>query len=139
MLIRKKSTNFAGRITQNGKRMRNGLIIGIAFATLLALTACGNSRRDEIEQRREALKHKQDASLQAAQQELARVDSALEITKAEYARMKAEVDQKRAELRATEEELMRVNLLRVKRDSLQVQWDMLGAKIKYIRVKMKEL
>ena len=121
------------------EKMRNIFLIGIALIALLAVTACGNSRRDEIEQRREALRHKQDSSLQAAQQELAQVDSTLEITKAKYARMKAEVDQKRAELRATEEELMTLNLLRVKRDSLQVQWDLLGAKIKYIRLKQKEL
>ena len=119
--------------------MRNIFLIGIALIALLAVTACGNSRRDEIEQRREALRHKQDSSLQAAQQELAQVDSTLEITKAKYARMKAEVGQKRAELRATEEELMTLNLLRVKRDSLQVQWDLLGAKIKYIRKKQKEM
>lgn len=118
--------------------MRHTYILIWLVAALLT-AACGNSRRAEIDARKAALKHKQDSTLLAAQQELTQVDSALEVTKAEYARMKAEVDRKRAELRATEEELMSVNLLRLKRDSLQVQWDMLGAKIKYIRVKMKEL
>ena len=110
----------------------------IIAATLLT-TACRNSHREEIEQRREALKQKQDSSLQAAQQELAIVDSTLQAVKTEYERKKAEVETHKAELKATEEELTDLTLLRVKRDSLQVQWDLLGAKIKYIRVKMKEL
>jgi hypothetical protein len=104
------------------------------------LTACtDNSRRDEIEQRKAALRHKQDSTLAASQQELALVDSALEATKAEYERMKAEVEQHKNELRATADELTALTLLRVKRDSLQVQWDVLGAKIKYIRKKQEEL
>ena len=53
--------------------------------------------------------------------------------------MKAVVEQHKAELRATEEELTALTLLRLRRDSLQVQWDVLGAKIKYIRVKQAEL
>ena len=118
--------------------MRKTMFLMLLAAMLL--TACGNSeRRKEIGQRRVALQHKQDSSLLAAQQELAIVDSTLEAVKAEYERMKVEVEQHRAELRATEEELMTLNLLRVHRDSLQVQWDMLGAKIKYIRQKQKEM
>lgn len=119
--------------------MRSSFLTIIALAALLAVTACGNSRRDEIEQRWEALKHKQDSSLQAAQQELAIVDSALEATKAEYEQKKVIVEAHKAELKATEEELTSLTLLRVKRDSLQMQWDMLGAKIKYIRKKQKEM
>jgi hypothetical protein len=110
------------------------------LTVVLLLTACGNSeRRNEINQRRAALIHKQDSSLQAAQQELAIVDSTLEAVKAEYERMKVEVEQHRAQLRATKEELLTLNQLRVYRDSLQVQWNMLGAKIKYIRQKQKEM
>ena len=40
---------------------------------------------------------------------------------------------------ATEQELTDLTLLRMKRDSLKVQWDLLGAKIKYIRQKQKEI
>jgi hypothetical protein len=101
--------------------------------------ACGNSRRDEIDQRKAALKHKQDSTLLATQQELAVVDSTLEAVKAEYEQMKVMVEEHKAALKATEEELTALTLLRIRRDSLQVQWDVLGAKIKYIRVKMKEL
>ena len=119
--------------------MKKSIITTLVLATLL-LTGCGQSeRRKEIDQRRAALQHKQDSSLLAAQQELAIVDSTLEAVKAEYERMKVVVEQHRAELRATEDELMALNLLRVHRDSLQVQWDLLGAKIKYIRQKQKEM
>ena len=107
----------------------------------MLVVACGGDspRRAEIEQRRAALRHKQDSSLLAAQQELAVVDSTLEAVKAQYERMKAEVEQHKADLCATEEELTGLTLLRMRRDSLQVQWDVLGAKIRYIRQKQTEL
>ena len=114
----------------------------IAFALIIATLmtmACGNSRKDEIEQRRTALKQKQDSSLLAAQQELAIVDSTLEVIKAEYEKKKNEVEAHKAALQATEEELTDLTLLRIQRDSLQVQWNVLGAKIKYIRQKQKEM
>lgn len=113
------------------------IVITVITATLLC-TACGNSRRDEIEARKAALKHKQDSSLAAAQQELAIVDSTLEAVKAEYEQKKKEVEAHKAALQATEEELTNLTLLRMHRDSLQVQWNALGAKIKYIRTKSKD-
>lgn len=114
------------------------VIIALVAATLIAVS-CNNSRRNEIDARKAALKNKQDSTLLAAQKELSVVDSTLVVVKADYERMKKEVEQHRAELKATEEELMTLNLLRVKRDSLQVQWDLLGAKIKYIHQKQKEM
>lgn len=121
--------------------MRSAYLAGLAMAALLFLSACGGDspRRAEIEQRRAALRHKQDSSLLAAQQELAVVDSTLEAVKADYERMKVEVEQHKAELQATAEELTALTLLRMRRDSLQVQWDVLGAKIRYIRQKQEEL
>ena len=114
------------------------LFYGIICALML-LTACmGSSHRSEIEQRKAALRHKQDSTLLASQQELAVVDSVLEATKVEYERLKAEVEQHKEALQATAEELTALTMLRMKRDSLQVQWDVLGAKIKYIRKKMEE-
>lgn len=112
-------------------------VISLIVATLLT-AACGNSRRDEIEARKAALKHKQDSTLNASQQELAVVDSALEAVKAEYEQKRKEVEAHKAALQATPEELTELTLLRVQRDSLQVKWDVLGAKIRYIRQKQKE-
>ena len=120
--------------------MTKRIIFSSLLTGLLLFTASctDNSRRTEIDQRRAALKHKQDSTLLASQQELAIVDSTLEAVKAEYERMKAEVEQHKAELRATADELTALTMLRMRRDSLQVQWDVLGAKIKYIRLKQQE-
>ena len=120
--------------------MTKKLLFSFLFAGLFLFSAsCSdNSRRAEIEQRRTALKHKQDSTLEASQRELAVVDSTLEAVKAEYERMKAEVEQHKKELRATADELTALTQLRMRRDSLQVQWDVLGAKIKYIRKKQQE-
>ena len=84
--------------------MKRYFIVSSLIVATLFTAACGNSRRDEIDARKAALKQKQDSSLLAAQQELTDL-----------------------------------TLLRMKRDSLKVQWDLLGAKIKYIRQKQKEL
>ena len=110
----------------------------VIVATLLT-SACGNnSRRDEIEQRKEALKRHQDSSLLAAQQELALVDSTLEAVKAEYEQKKAEVERHKAALTVTADELTALTMLGLRRDSLQAQWNLLGAKIRYIRQKQEE-
>ena len=116
------------------------LFLPAIIATIIVLCAgCSdNSRRTEIEQRRAALKHKQDSTLEASQQELAVVDSTLQAVKAEYERKKVEVEQHKAELHATAEELSALTRLRVRRDSLQTRWDVLGATIKYIRQKQNE-
>ena len=115
------------------------VIVTVALTTLLLSSSCnGNSRRAEIEQRRAALKHKQDSTLEASQRELAIVDSTLEAVKAEYERMKAEVEEHKAALTATAEELTALTQLRMRRDSLQTQWEVLGATIKYIRTKQSE-
>ena len=110
----------------------------ILFLLLMLVACTDNSRRQEIEQRRAALKHKQDSTLEASQRELAVVDSTLQAVKAEYERMKAEVEQHKAELKATAEELTALTMMRVRRDSLQTRWDVLGATIKYIRQKQNE-
>jgi len=118
--------------------VKGSFVVTALIVAVLLTAACRNSRRDEIEQRKAALKQKQDSALAVSQQELAVVDSTLEAVKAEYERMKTQVEAHRAALQATEEELTALTLLRMRRDSLQVQWDVLGAKIKYIKYKMKE-
>ena len=115
--------------------MKRYFIVSSLIVATLFTAACGNSRRDEIDARKAALKQKQDSSLL----ELAIVDSTLEAVKVEFQQKQAEVDAHKAALQATEQELTDLTLLRMKRDSLKVQWDLLGAKIKYIRQKQKEL
>ena len=119
--------------------MKKLLSFAVVATAIVLCTGCSdNSRRTEIEQRRAALKHKQDSTLEASQRELAIVDSTLEAVKAEYERMKEEVEQHKKELKATAEELTALTRLRVRRDSLQTQWNVLGAKIKYVRQKQNE-
>lgn len=111
----------------------------VLSAALMLLTACGpQSRRDEIEQRKAALKHKQDSTLNAAQQQLAQVDSALEAAKAEHDQLHQWVMEHSTKLNNHSPEVEKLNQLRAHRDSLQVEWETLGAKIKYIRKKQEE-
>lgn len=97
------------------------------------------SRRAEIEQRKAALVQKQDSALAEAQQRLALVDSALEATKAEHDRQHEWVMANSTKLKDNSPEVLKLNQLRAHRDSLQAEWETLGAKIKYIRkLKNKE-
>lgn len=133
-------SNFARKfifrtVNENIMKATPFILCGLAAALLMA---CGShSRRDEIEARKAALKHKQDSALLATQQELAEVDSTLEVVKVQCAQMEARVNAHRAELTATAQELTDLTMLRLRRDSLQVKWDMLGAKIRYIRSKQR--
>ena len=112
-------------------------IVTCILAALL-LTACGgHSRRAEIEARKAALHHKQDSALAASKERLAVVDSTLQAANSQYEQMKAVVERHRAELRATEQELTALTRLRLHRDSLQAEWQLLGAKIRYINSKKK--
>lgn len=93
---------------------------------------------EAIEARKRALKLHQDVSLKQAQDDLALTDSALQATKAAYQSLNDSVEKKRASLTATEEEVARRNLTRVKMDSLQVRFDVLCAQIKYIHKRQQQ-
>lgn len=113
------------------KKMKKTVVIMLAAALL---AACGgNSRRAEIEARKAALKEKQTTELLRAQQDLARVDSLLVIAKAEHDELHSWVMNHATQLNDRSPEVQRLNRLRAHRDSLQVQWQTLGARIKYIR------
>ena len=103
-------------------------------AVLMLLCGCSNhSRRSEIEARKAALVHKQDSTLTATQHELAATDSMMEAVKREHAELHQWVMSHATALNEKSPEVMRLNALRARLDSLQVQWQTLGAKIKYIR------
>lgn len=93
---------------------------------------------EAISQRKEALVIFQQASLAIAQQNLAKVDSALLATENELAMMKPQVESHRAEGIATAAELQQYTKLRVLRDSLQGIFNMECAKIKYIHKRQAE-
>ena len=91
-----------------------------------------------IAERKEALKLYQEASLRIAQKQLAYVDSALEAEKHIFRTMEKSVAAHKEKGIATAEELTALTRKRMLRDSLQTQFDVLCAKIKYIHKRQKQ-
>lgn len=92
-----------------------------------------------IETRKQALILQQNIELKRSQEELAIVDSLLQVVKSDYETLKQKVEKDKQELRATPEELTMLTKTRVRRDSLQTRFEVLCAKIRYIHKKQKEL
>jgi len=92
-----------------------------------------------IETRKQALILQQNIELKRSQEELAVVDSLLQVVKSDYETLKQQVDKDKQELKATPEELTMLTKTRVRRDSLQTRFEVLCAKIRYIHKKQKEL
>ncbi|MBR4897843.1 MAG: hypothetical protein IKZ48_03550 [Prevotella sp.] len=114
------------------------LILGL-LAIMLLTAACGpKSRRDEIEQRKEALKHKQDSTLLASQQELAWVDSALQVATARHQHLLDELKSGRYSGQQLQQLGEQLTLARLERDSLKVRFEVLCGTIKYIHRKQQE-
>jgi len=91
-----------------------------------------------VEARKAALKLHQEIELKATQNELAVTDSLLQIANQELDALQKQVDQHKKALKATPEELTRLTMTRIRRDSIRTQFETLGAKIRYIRQKQKE-
>lgn len=90
-----------------------------------------------VEARKGALRLHQEIELKAAQDEMARTDSLLQITNKELDSLQAEVEKHKAALKATPEELTLLTRTRMRRDSIRTQFETLGMKIHYIHEKMK--
>lgn len=111
------------------------------LAAILLMAACETKHeraQREIAERKAALKHKQDSALQAAQQELAWVDSALQQANQTYDQLNADLQS--GKWKAVGSKLMeeKMTTARLHRDSLQVRFDVLCSKIKYIHRRQKE-
>lgn len=92
-------------------------------ATLNAITQLRSNHPKAVESREKALKIWQDASLKMAQADIGRTDSALQATIAQY---------------DAEKDLYKKNMLRVKRDSLQVRYDALCGTVRVIHKRQAE-
>lgn len=92
-------------------------------ATLNAITRLRANHPKAVESREKALKIWQDGSLRMTQAEIGRTDSALQATIAQY---------------GAEKDLYRKNMLRVKRDSLQVRYDALCGTVRVIHKRQAE-
>lgn len=91
-----------------------------------------------IAARKEALKIHQDSELKLSQKEIAALDTALIRLNSEYEKLKNAAEVHKLKGCATREELAQVLKTRMLRDSLQVRFDVLVAKIKYINKRKKE-
>ena len=114
------------------------LIILLAVVAAVCAGCTDHSRRSEIEARRTALHHKQDSALAEAQQRLAVVDSMLEAARRAHDAQHEWVMAHATELNEHSPEVLLLNQLRAHRDSLEAEWQTLGAKIKYIRMRKNE-
>ena len=113
--------------------MKSSFFVILALVGI-TLTGCADkSRRAEIEQRKAVLISKQDSALAEAQQRLGVVDSLLEVAKREHDRQYELVMRGSTKYNERSPEVLRLNRLRQHRDSLQVEWETLGAKIRYIK------
>jgi len=110
------------------------------YAEVLALTdSLSRTYPKAFEQRRAALGLKQEASLKQAQQELAIVDSTLETVKRRHDAQHAYVMEHATTLKDSDPEVQELNRLRLQRDSLQVKFETLCGKIKYIHRRSGEI
>lgn len=91
-----------------------------------------------VKERKEALKLHQEIELKAAQEEMTRTDSLLQLANKKLEALQKEVEEHKAALKATPEELTLLTRTRIWRDSIRTQFETLGAKIHYIRQKQKE-
>ncbi len=116
--------------------------IVIILAAALCLMSCESKHarlQKKIKARRVALKHHQDSALQASQKDVEELDKELQRVNAEYSRMKSAAEAAHAAGTATAEQLTRVTQMRMHRDSLQVQFDVMCAKIRYINKRKQQM
>ena len=103
-----------------------------------ALTACTSSLkkenealREEIDERREALREKQLSELADAREQLALTDSLLTEAQREHDALHEWVMSHSTQLNERSPEVQRLNELRARRDSLHVAFETLAHKVKF--------
>lgn len=118
--------------------IRKSYAEGRDSACLVAIDTLRAKFPKAINERKEVLKLYQSASLRIAQKQLAYVDSALEAEKRIFRDMEKSVAAHKSAGTATAQELTALTRKRMLRDSLQTQFDVLCAKIKYIHKRQKQ-
>ena len=122
----------------------NRLFLWIITGMVICLFLCGcgskhHKLQEEIRQRKEALIHRQDSTLRASQKEVEQLDKEIQVVTKKYNQMKREAQQAHDAGTATAEQLREVTRMRMRRDSLKTRFDMLCAKIKYVRRRQSEM
>ena len=105
---------------------------------VLALTACtsnlkkeNEALREEIDERRENLEVSIQENLATAREQLAVTDSLLNIARREHDEQHEWVMSHATELDEQSPEVLRLNSLRARRDSLQVEFEKQAQKVKF--------
>lgn len=107
-------------------------------AALSTIDSLRHAYPNAIASREKAITLYQDIALEQSQTVLAQTDSALQTAQREYDRIKKQVEASKAKLQATAEELNLLTMTRMRRDSLQVKFDVECARIKYIHKRQKQ-
>ena len=135
--------------------MRRQIII---IAAILALSACGDSTKEEaLNLLGEARAHFEQGDLDAARKDIDSLrqtypnivearkgalklhqDIELKAANQELEALQTQVDEHKRALKATPEELTLLTRTRMKRDSIRTQFEALGMKIRYIHQKQSE-
>lgn len=105
---------------------------------LFCLDSLRSNFHDEIEPRKKGILLRKEVMLKAAQTELTRTDSALQVESRRYAGLQRRVLTDKGNGVAIREELNAVTSSRIRRDSLQVRFDVLCGQIRYIHKKQSE-
>lgn|SRR5574344_270242 len=92
----------------------------------------------QVEQRRKGLTLRHEVELKMAQNDLAKTDSALQSLKNRFDVLQKKVGIDKSKCSATPSELTELTTTRIRRDSLQVRFDVICAKIKFIHKKQQE-
>ena len=104
----------------------------IAFAACTSkLKKENEALRNDIDQRRQALTEKVAHELEDARRELASTDSLLELASAEHDSLHQWVMSHATSLNDQSEPVRRLNQLRQRRDSLQVEFEKQAHKVKF--------
>ncbi len=118
--------------------MKKTIILLVAVCLLFGCEDKHRKMQEEIQTRKERLQHHQDSALEASQKEVQRLDEEIQRVNRQYEQMKRQAEKAHAAGTATYKQLSDVTKMRIHRDSLQTQFDVLCAKIKYIRKRQKE-
>ena len=118
------------------------MIVMLCAAAMVGCTSKlkkeNEARAEDMAQRWEALAEHQKESLEEAQRELAQTDSLLEAATRQHDELHRWVMDHARELNDQSPEVLRVNALRARCDSLKVRFEVLAETIKYIRKKQKD-
>ena len=122
--------------------MRRLVLLFFCSAVMVGCTSKLKKENDalkkEIAERKQALKEHLRQGEKEAQEDLAVTDSLLEIVSSQYDEMHKWVMEHATELDEQSPEVVRLNQLRARRDSLKERFEVLAEAIKFIRHKQNE-